>query len=53
MARGGGLARILRVSGGNAMRGLLSSDATSNGVEVELGKQTFLPHPCNPDSLSQ
>jgi hypothetical protein len=47
-----GLARILRVSGGNAVRGLLSWDAYVEWSEAELGKQNFLPRLCNSDSLS-
>jgi hypothetical protein len=48
-----GIARILRVSGGNAVRGLLSWVAYVEWSEAELGKQNFLPRLCNPDSLSQ
>jgi len=48
-----GLARILRVSGGNAVQGLLSRDAYVEWSEAELGKQNFLPHLCYADSLSQ
>jgi hypothetical protein len=38
-----GLARILCVSGGNAMRGLLSLDVYVEWSEAELGEQLFLP----------
>jgi hypothetical protein len=48
-----GLACVLRVTGGNAMRGLLSSDAYVEWSEAELGKQLLLPPLCNSDSLSQ
>ena len=48
-----GLARILRVSGGNAVRGLLSWDAYVEWSEAELGEKLFLPRICNSDSLSQ
>jgi hypothetical protein len=48
-----GLARILRFSGGNAVRGPLSLDAYVEWSEAELRKQFSLPCLCNADSLSQ
>ena len=48
-----GLAHILCVSGGSAVRGLLSLDAYVEWSEAELGEQLFLPHFYTPDSLSQ
>jgi len=48
-----GRARILRVSGGNAMRGLLSWDVYVEWSEAELGEQLFPPRICNADSLLQ
>jgi hypothetical protein len=48
-----GLVHILRVSGDNAVRGLLSWDAYVEWSEAELGKQIFLPRLCYADSLSQ